>query len=143
MEIDLIFQSKEIWFPISSIFRGKIAVCFKKNQRPSLIQSLAPTTKVMVSHNKNQFLLDKKETNTARKIDFHLQENQLSLEKKNNANKNNWIPHKLNCELEIVKLVKQPSMCFLRKRCFEIMQQIYRRAPMPKCEFNKVAEQVY
>ena len=28
---------------------------------------------------------------------------------------------------------------FLKKRCSENMQQIYRRTPMPKCDFNKVA----
>ena len=27
----------------------------------------------------------------------------------------------------------------LSKSCSENMQQIYRRAPMPKCDFNKVA----
>ena len=31
----------------------------------------------------------------------------------------------------------------LRKRYSENMQQIYRRPPMPKCNFNKVALQVY
>ena len=30
-----------------------------------------------------------------------------------------------------------------RKRCSENMQQIYRRTPMPKCDFNKVAKQRY
>ena len=30
-------------------------------------------------------------------------------------------------------------MCSLKK-CFENMQQIYRRTPMPKCDFNKVAK---
>ena len=34
---------------------------------------------------------------------------------------------------------KQPSIDVLRKRCSENMQQIYRRTPMPKCDFNKVA----
>ena len=34
---------------------------------------------------------------------------------------------------------KQPSRCVLGKRCSENIQQIYRRTPMPKCEFNKVA----
>ena len=34
---------------------------------------------------------------------------------------------------------KQPSRGVLRKRCSENMQQIYRRTPMPKCDFNKVA----
>ena len=31
----------------------------------------------------------------------------------------------------------------LKKRCSEKMQQIYRRTPMPKCDFNKVAKQLY
>ena len=30
-----------------------------------------------------------------------------------------------------------------RKRCSENMQQIYRRTPMPKCDFNKAAKQRY
>ena len=34
---------------------------------------------------------------------------------------------------------KQPSRGVLNKRCSENMQQIYRRTPMPKCNFNKVA----
>ena len=33
---------------------------------------------------------------------------------------------------------KQPSRAVLKKRCSENMQQIYWRAPMPKCDFNKV-----
>ena len=36
---------------------------------------------------------------------------------------------------------KQPFI--LIKRCSENMQQIYRRTPMPKCDFNKVALQLY
>ena len=38
---------------------------------------------------------------------------------------------------------KQPSSGVLRKRCSENMQQIYRRKPMPKCDFNRVAKQLY
>ena len=38
---------------------------------------------------------------------------------------------------------KQPSRGALKKRCSENMQQIYRRTPMPKCDFNKVALQLY
>ena len=34
---------------------------------------------------------------------------------------------------------KQPSRGVLIKRCSENMQQSYRRTPMPKCDFNKVA----
>ena len=37
------------------------------------------------------------------------------------------------------KSQKQPSRGVLSKRCSENMQQIYRRTPMPKCDFNKVA----
>ena len=37
------------------------------------------------------------------------------------------------------KLQKQPSIGVLRKRCSENMQQIYRRTPVLKCDFNKVA----
>ena len=38
---------------------------------------------------------------------------------------------------------KQPPTGVLRKSCSEKMQQIYRRTPMPKCNFNKVALQLY
>ena len=34
----------------------------------------------------------------------------------------------------------QPPRGFPRKRCSENIQQIYRRAPIPKCNFNKVAK---
>ena len=34
---------------------------------------------------------------------------------------------------------KQQPTGVLKKRCSENMQQIYRRAPMPKCDFNKAA----
>ena len=36
----------------------------------------------------------------------------------------------------------QPSKGVLMKRYSENMQQIYRRTPMPKCDFNKVAKQL-
>ena len=35
---------------------------------------------------------------------------------------------------------KQPSKGILRKRCSENIRKIYRRTPMPKCDFNKVAQ---
>ena len=38
---------------------------------------------------------------------------------------------------------KQPPRDVPRKRCSENMQQIYRRTTMPKCDFNKVALQLY
>ena len=34
---------------------------------------------------------------------------------------------------------KELSRGVLRKTCSENMQQIYRRTPMPKCDFSKVA----
>ena len=38
---------------------------------------------------------------------------------------------------------KQLSRTVLKKRCSENMQHIYRRTPIPKCDFNKVALQLY
>ena len=38
---------------------------------------------------------------------------------------------------------KQPSRGVLRKSCSENMQWIYRRTPMRKCDFIKVAKQLY
>ena len=38
---------------------------------------------------------------------------------------------------------KQPSSGVIIKRCSENMQQIYRRTPMPECDFNKAALQLY
>ena len=38
---------------------------------------------------------------------------------------------------------KQPPRGVHRKRCSRNMQKIYRRTPMPKCNFNKVAKQLY
>ena len=35
-----------------------------------------------------------------------------------------------------------PSRGIHRKRCSEYTQQIYRRTPMPKCDFNKVAIEI-
>ena len=38
---------------------------------------------------------------------------------------------------------KQSLRGVLSKRCSENMYQIYRRTPMPKCDFNEVAKQLY
>ena len=38
---------------------------------------------------------------------------------------------------------KQPPRGVLMKKCSENMRQIYRRTPMLKCDFNKVALQAY
>ena len=38
---------------------------------------------------------------------------------------------------------KQPPRGVLKKRCSKYMQQIYRRTVMLKCDFSKVAKQVY
>ena len=37
----------------------------------------------------------------------------------------------------------QPSRFVLIKRCSENMQKIYKKIPIPKCDFNKVAKQLY
>ena len=41
--------------------------------------------------------------------------------------------------LEANNSQKQPSRGVLKKRFSENMQQIYRRIPMSRCDFNKVA----
>ena len=38
---------------------------------------------------------------------------------------------------------KQPSKGVFRKRGSKNLQQIYRRTPMPKYDFNKLAKQLY
>ena len=38
---------------------------------------------------------------------------------------------------------KQPPRGVPRKMCSENMHQIYRRTPMAKCDFNKIAKQLY
>ena len=43
------------------------------------------------------------------------------------------------CKLVKYNIKKQPSRSVLKKRCYGNMQQIYRRTPMSKCDFNKVA----
>ena len=43
----------------------------------------------------------------------------------------------------IIDTQKQLFRSVLGKRCSENMQQIYRRAPIPKCDFNKVAKQLF
>ena len=40
------------------------------------------------------------------------------------------------------KTHKQPFRGVLRKRCSENRQQIFRRTPMPECDFNEVALQL-
>ena len=37
----------------------------------------------------------------------------------------------------------QPPRAVLKKRYSKNMQKIYRRTPMPKCDFSKVALQLY
>ena len=50
---------------------------------------------------------------------------------------------KTTWETKNYKTQKQPPRGIPRKRCSEDMQQIYRRTPMLKCDFNKVASQIY
>ena len=40
-------------------------------------------------------------------------------------------------------LEKQPSRGVFRKRCFENIQQIYKKTPTAKCDFKKVVLQLY
>ena len=43
-------------------------------------------------------------------------------------------------DLRKVDTQKQPSRCVIMKRCSENKEQIYKRTPMPKCDYNKVAK---
>ena len=52
-----------------------------------------------------------------------------------------WVAAKWIVKIE--KLRKQPPRGVPWKRFSENMQQIYRRTPLPKCDFKKVAKQLY
>ena len=62
----------------------------------------------------------------------------------------NWIENLLSIAIQNKKYLvvfhkheqKQPIKGVLRKSCSENMQQIYRRTLMPKCDFNKVWNQL-
>ena len=51
--------------------------------------------------------------------------------------------HKPFCIHSINDIQSQPPRGVLNKSSSENMQQIYRRTPMPKCEFNKITKQLY
>ena len=51
--------------------------------------------------------------------------------------------HPLTAEKKTNKMQKEPSRGVFKKRYSKNMQQIYRRTPMLKCDFNKVAKQLY
>ena len=56
------------------------------------------------------------------------------------------IPFTCNSQLSDCKdciFQEQPPRGLPRKSCSKNMQQIYRRTPMPKCDFNKVAKRRY
>ena len=59
-----------------------------------------------------------------------------------NSKKSNWKKSNLYGNSSYY-IQKQPSRDVLIKKCREKMQQIYRRTPMPKCDFNKVAKQLH
>ena len=70
-----------------------------------------------------------------------IQENPSESVKENLDSKNSYLP--FGYITSALAVQKQPSRGVLRKWCFENMQQIYRRTPMRKCDFNKVAINVY
>ena len=51
----------------------------------------------------------------------------------------NLKPNLINKSKKLSDIQKQTSRGVLRKRCTENIQQIYRRNPMGKCDFNKAA----
>ena len=52
-----------------------------------------------------------------------------------------WLLLTLRLLLIFLNIQRHPSRGVIRKKCFENMQQIYRRTLMPKCDFNKVTSQ--
>ena len=59
-----------------------------------------------------------------------------------------WDASNLDVHMQLLyifapNLQKQPSISVLTKRSSENMQQIFRRTPMLKCDFNNVALQLY
>ena len=77
-----------------------------------------------------------------RKIDFKLIKIQLCEAKISVMGVESRTPATSKVQI-FVSIQKQPSRGVLSKRCYENMQQIYRRTSMPKCDFNKVAKQLY
>ena len=65
--------------------------------------------------------------------------------KKNSVSNLNEKKESLNVTNLVIwfEIQKQPSRDILVKRYSENMQQIYRRAPISKCDFNKVALKIY
>ena len=53
-------------------------------------------------------------------------------------NRTQYVDHQMSNAVE-----KQSSRGVLKKRCSENMQQIYKRTPMAKCDFDKVTKQLY
>ena len=51
--------------------------------------------------------------------------------------------YRLRLTIRPNETLEAASRCVLEKSCFENMQQIYRRTPMPKCDFNRFAKQLY
>ena len=45
--------------------------------------------------------------------------------------------------VELISEKSEPFIGVLRKKCSENMHQVYRRTTMQKCDFNKVASQLY
>ena len=65
----------------------------------------------------------------------------MSVKERNNLQ--NRYFRSLNLSFKLAATIRSnPPEEFLGKRCCKNMQQIYRRTPMPKCDFNKVAKQL-
>ena len=67
----------------------------------------------------------------------------VSFRKSENQNGGSILPYWNNMLSLKVSSQRQPARGDLRKRWYENMQEIYRRTPMSKCDFNKVALQLF
>ena len=69
-----------------------------------------------------------------------IQRSSLVIKKLNKQSKTDML---IKLTKNLVTIRKQPPVGVLRNRCSENMQQVYKRTPMQKCDFNKVALQLY
>ena len=92
-----------------------------------------------------KFLMLLKNANYRKKILKHVERNIYKCTEVFNFEQREKKINKLNrtqlIKQQACKLQKQPYKSVFKKRCSENRQQIYRRKPVLKCDFNKVAKQ--
>ena len=73
-------------------------------------------------------------------ISYVFKKNEGSIITERKISHHKFVTHIKNFTRNLFKDQKQPPRGVLSKRCFENMQQTYRRTPMRMCDFNKVVK---